>query len=361
MKSTFTILLSVLAPAALAVPFAANNVSNSTQQPLAKPLGANVAQEKAPWHLARISAPSTDKDVYSSIEDGIYYHDSRSGLGVDAYIIDANIYPGHPDFVNNNFTMISKFAVTKDKAGHGTQMAGVLGGKKYGVAKNVKLTGCSTRDGDIHGCIPRIIKIHQQKMAEKKANPAMHPNFVGSVISISLGFTEPPEALKSKKALNATIAAIKAGIHVVASAGNDGKDACLGGFGNISPLVPELIVVGATTKRTNSVKGKDAPGGNEIAGYSNRGRCVSIYAPGSVIPTTDVNDGYGTSTGTSPAAPMVAGVVAEMMVRHPKLSTDPKAMKDFLLGKSTGPNAGRKGVIKGAEELNFLYNGIHES
>ncbi|KAF3902785.1 Cerevisin [Arthrobotrys entomopaga] len=361
MKSTSTILLSALIPAAFASPLAAGRVSNNTQQPLAKPLGPNVAQEKAPWHLARISAPSTDKAVYSSVENGIYYHDSRSGMGVDAYLIDLAFYPQHPDFSNNNFTMINKGAVTKDKAGHGTQMAGVLGGKKFGVAKNVKLFGCDANVNDIHGCIPRIIKMHQKKVAEKKADPARHPGFVGSVISISLSFTEGPEALKSKKALNATIAAINAGIHVVATAGNAGKDACLWGFGNIAPKVPELIVVGAITKRTRAVKTPNGPGGNEIAGYSNRGPCVSIYAPGSVIPTTDKNDGYGDATGTSPAAPMVAGVIAELMVRHPKLSNDPKAMKDFLLGKSAGPNAGRKGVIKGAEDLNFLYNGIHES
>ncbi|KAF3930982.1 Cerevisin [Dactylellina cionopaga] len=354
MKSIYTIPISLLffsIPTTFGAPFT-SEVTTSTVQGRDAAAPAPI-KEKAPWYLARISAPNGDTSVYSLIEDGPYYHDPRSGAGVDAYLIDGNIYPGHPDF-GGRLSMMGEGAVTRDRAGHGTEVAGIMGGSRFGVARKVNILACDITVYGIPGCLRKIIERHTQAMAG--------PGFVGSVINISRG--SPKSKWSSSDVQDqyeAVRDAVDAGIHVVVSAGNHNKDACDYAPAGLQERIPEMIVVGATGKK-ELTGDKNAPGVNEISGYSNTGRCVDIYAPGSAINAPGINDGYLDSvSGTSAAAPLVAGVIAELMVRRSELRNDPRKMKDFLLGKNNGPNAGRKGAIKDHAELDFLYNGIHES
>ncbi|EPS37613.1 hypothetical protein H072_8693 [Dactylellina haptotyla CBS 200.50] len=361
MKSPHAIpitLLFSLAPAVLAVPLASKPVAKISKEKRAD-FPAPV-REIAPWYLARISAPNTDKSVYSLITDGYYYHDPRSGAGVDAYLIDGNVYPDHPDF-GGRLSMMGDGAVTKGFVGHGTEIAGILGGSKFGVARRVNLLACDITVYGIPGCLSKITARHLKVVAEKQADPSTHQDFVGSVINISRGSKKSQFGEEVQDQVDAIRDAIKAGIHIVVSAGNHANNACDYAPAGIQADVPEMIVVGATGKKEMTGE-KDAQGVNEVTGYSNTGPCVDIYAPGSVINAPAKNDQYNDNvTGTSAAAPIVAGVVAELMVRHPELRGDPKKMKEFLLGRTSGPNAGRKGVIRGNAELNFLYNGIHEN
>ncbi|KAK6539228.1 serine protease [Orbilia ellipsospora] len=355
MKSSQTIRINLLlsiAPAILAIPLSSSPIVDKIQQKRAT-LPAPV-KEIAPWYFARISAPKTDTSVYTLTTDGYYYHDPRSGAGVDAYLIDGNIYPNHPDF-GGRLTMLGDGAVAKNMAGHGTEVAGIMGGGKYGVAKKVNLLACDITVYGIPGCLRTITARHLQRVAEGSQD------FMGSVINISRGSKKSEFGDEVQDQVAALGDAVKAGIHIVVSAGNHANNACDYAPAGLQANIPEMIVVGATGKK-ELTGDKDAPGVNEIAGYSNTGPCVDIYAPGAMINGPAKNDQYNNDvTGTSAAAPIVAGVVAELLVRRPELRGEPQKMKDFLLGNTSGPNAGRKGVIRGHPELNFLYNGIHEN
>ncbi|EPS38564.1 hypothetical protein H072_7665 [Dactylellina haptotyla CBS 200.50] len=340
-----------------AIPFTSDE-PNAILQGRAVPKLAHVAAEKnAPWHLVRISEKKGDTNALMTTDNGTYYHDSRSGAGVDAYVIDTEITTTHPDF-GGRFQMFGYGqSVSKNMSGHGTAVAGVLGGSKFGVAKKVNLLGCYS---DLYtDCITMITKRHKERAAGKEADPKNNDSFVGSVINISratdsvvlsqFGISPHQQRIKFDKLQAAITAAIKEGIHITLAAGNDHQDACETAPQGIYEEVQDMLVVE----------------------FSNTGGCVNIWAPGEQIGQPTVNDGYTKNDGTSFAAPIVAGVIAEMMVRHPKLSQSPRKMKNFLLGKGDhegneikskngGPTAGRTGVIEGYPDYNVIYNGIHE-
>ncbi|EPS45833.1 hypothetical protein H072_188 [Dactylellina haptotyla CBS 200.50] len=321
---------------------------------------ANVAEIKdAPWYLAKISAKESDKDVWKLKGNGTYYHDARSGAGVDAYVIDSSFYPQHPDF-DGRMTMLEGGAVAANGTGHGTAVASILGGSKYGVARKVNIIACA---GHANRALPKIIKLHNAKKADQKK----YPGFAGSVINISSiwwpeylkKFTpkQQQEVLKTEHKLIQD--AIKAGIHITIAAGNQGSGACSGVPQRFYNDTQGMIVVGATAKYGDSDSNdkKLWPGTNRPWPRSNFGKCVDIYAPGDWLNVaTAPPKNYRSGSGTSFSAPVVAGVIAELMVRHPNLSKDPVAMKKFLLGKSREVVEG-----KGNAQLRFLYNGIHDA
>ncbi len=182
-----------------------------------------------------------------------------AGAGATIYIGDSGIFP-HADFAGrlstSGFSSINDGNGTVDCNGHGTHVAGTAAGTKYGLAKNAKLVPVRLLDCSGSGRYSSVIAALDWILSPENPNPKSQ-----AVLNLSIG--GPASA-----SLNAAILRLtNAGITVVAAAGNESTDAC-----TRSPAgAPSAITVGAT----NSI---DAP-----AGYSNQGKCVDIFAPGSGI------------------------------------------------------------------------------
>jgi len=235
------------------------------------------------WGLTRV-----DERVRSESPNSYTYWES-AGAGVTAYVIDTGILISHTDIVGRA-TYGANFIVGEtdpDGNGHGTHVAGTIGGTKYGLAKNVELVavkvlsagGSGSWTGVIDG-INWVTKHHQGRGRDAR-----------SVANMSLGGGKTPTV---DTAVEQSVAA---GVNHVVAAGNSAADAC-----NSSPSgVLSAISVGATD--SNDAR----------ASFSNYGECVDTFAPGVNILSSWIgtsNSATSTISGTSMAAPHVAGAVA---------------------------------------------------
>ena len=230
-----------------------------------------------------------------------------SASGVTAYVLDTGIRLTQQEFggrARNGWDFIDNDSTAQDCHGHGTHVAGTIGGRTYGVAKDVKLVAVRVLNCQGSGSYSAIIA-GVDWVTKNAVKPA--------VANMSLG--GPVSA-----ALNAAVArSIAAGVTYAVAAGNDNKNAC-----KQSPAAaPDAITVGATTS-------KDAR-----ASFSNYGTCVDIFAPGQQI-TSASNAGDSRTavmSGTSMASPHVAGAAALTLGAHPAWT--PKQVRDALVTNAT--------------------------
>jgi len=264
-------------------------------------------QSSAVWGLNRISERSI-------LLNGQYKYDS-DGAGVQAFIIDTGVLTTHTEFAGRavwgaNYAGDGK---NTDCNGHGTHVAGTVGGTLYGVAKQVsiiavKVLGC-TGSGTNAGVISGI----QYAANNRKGKPSV------ANMSLGGGFSQ---------ALNDAVkAAVKAGVVFAVAAGNENQDAC-----NVSPASEtSAITVGST-----DVEDKGTSSQIDVrSSFSNFGKCVKVLAPGSLIKSAWYTSNTATNTisGTSMASPHVAGVAALILGDSP-LAT-PDQVEATLLGQST--------------------------
>ena len=262
-------------------------------------LNATQTQSNATWGLDRI-----DQHVLP-LNGGYQYN--YTGAGVNAFIIDTGIRATHADFngrVQSGFTAINDGRDTDDCNGHGTHVAGTVGGTTWGVAKEVGLIpvrvlncrGSGTWSGVIAGV---------DWVASSPLRPA--------VANMSLG------GGASQAVDDAVAGAVSKGATLVVAAGNSNADAC-----NYSPArAPSAITVGATTST------------DARASYSNYGTCLDLFAPGSSITSAWNTSDSATNTisGTSMASPHVAGVAALALAANTAAS--PWAVAAFLTDNAT--------------------------
>jgi subtilisin family serine protease len=177
----------------------------------------NVPQKDAPWGLARLNTNGPIKTESGHVYN---YRPEANGTGVTAYIIDTGINEKHEDFEGRakkgpTFVQEAPASGDADVDGHGTHVAGTIGGKKYGVAKKVSLVGIKVFDDegsattiDIIQALSWIVNDVHQSHIPKKA-----------VVNLSLGGGASP-------AMDAAIAsAVRQGVVVVVAAGNsNGND-----------------------------------------------------------------------------------------------------------------------------------------
>jgi len=241
-------------------------------------------QEKpASWGLDRLSERALDL-----AEDRFNYVDS-AGSGVSVYIVDTGIRTTHKEFGGRASWGTNEVDNTDtDCNGHGTHVAGTVGGTTHGVAKAAKVIAVKVLDCDGSGSYSGVIA-GIQWVVRTATKPA--------VANMSLG------GGKSTSVNSAVAAAVDAGIPFVVAAGNDNSDASL-----YSPASePKAITVGSTDI---GVSGQNSA---DIRSYfSNYGKLVDVFAPGSVITSAWYTSDTATNriSGTSMAAPHVAGAVA---------------------------------------------------
>jgi subtilisin family serine protease len=223
------------------------------------------------WGLDRLDARSGLDRRYT------YRH---TGRGVTAYVIDTGVDPAHTDFGGRaSVAFDAKGGDGRDCNGHGTHVAGTIGGTRYGVAKAVTLKAVRVLDCQGAGTDADVVA-----GLDWVARYAQRP----AVANISLGGARSPTIDAAAKKLSDT------GIFLAVAAGNDGGDACQG-----SPSGASGVLAVAASDRTDA-----------SASFTDSGRCVKVYAPGVAITSDWIGNGTRTVSGTSMATPHVAGVAA---------------------------------------------------
>ncbi|GAX22511.1 hypothetical protein FisN_14Hh133 [Fistulifera solaris] len=248
-------------------------------------------QDVPPWGLDRV-----DQDELPLSNSYTYKY---TGRGVNAYILDSGILVQHAEF-QGRAACLQNFiddSPCDDDTGHGTHVAGIIGGTTYGIAKNIQLKALKVcRNGS---CPKSAILAALDYVASETGKRVVNMSFQGE-------FSQAMEDAQQR--------VVDSGAVIVVAAGNGFNNAC-----STYAKSSLSISVGATTKQ------------DARASFSNYGPCVDLWAPGDGITSASIggNGVSGTATlkGTSFAAPHVSGIVA----LHLERGVDPMDVKEVLL------------------------------
>ncbi|WP_251061637.1 S8 family peptidase [Streptomyces sp. ISL-100] len=263
-------------------------------------------QTNATWGLDRVDQRNLPLSTT--------YTYNTTASNVSAYIIDTGIRTSHSEFGGRatvGTDTVGGGQNGQDCQGHGTHVAGTVGGKTYGVAKAVKLVAVRVLDCAGSGTTAGVIAGVDWVTANAQ-KPAVANMSLGGGANTSLD--------------NAVKKSIASGVSYAVAAGNGNilgwpANAC-----NSSPArVPEAITVGATDSS------------DRRASFSNYGTCLDLFAPGVSVTSAwkDSDTATNTISGTSMAAPHTAGVAALYVSANP--TATPAQVRDALVNNAT-PN-----------------------
>jgi subtilisin family serine protease len=253
-------------------------------------------QKPATWGLDRI-----DQGALATAPLDSSYTYSNTGVGVTAYVIDTGIRSSHSEFggrVKAGYSAVRGKSTTEDCNGHGTHVAGTIGGSTYGVAKQVTLVPVRVLDCYGNGSISGVIAgVDWVTKAHAANTPAVANMSLSGAVSSTLD--------------KAVATSIADGVTYAVAAGNGDatnqpQDAC-----DYSPArVLGALTVGATDDT------------DAAASFSNYGTCVDLFAPGVDITSAWYTGAAATNkiSGTSMATPHVAGVAALYLEDSPEAS-----------------------------------------
>ena len=277
-------------------------------------------QVDPPWGLDRV-------DQRSGTRNSRYSY-TNTGTEVTAYVIDTGILASHIDFggrVGTGYTVYSDSYGTTDCNGHGTHVAGTIGGSTYGIAKAVSLIPIRVLSCSGTGYTSGVIAGINWAISD-------HASYTPAVANMSLGGSY-------SAALNSAVANATAdGIVFAVAAGNSNANAC-----SFSPASePTAITVGAIG------------GSDDRASFTNYGSCVDVFAPGVSIMSATIASSSASRmlSGTSMASPHVAGAAALLLQSDP---TATPAQIAALIVDSATPDA-ITGLAAGSPNL-VLYTG----
>ncbi len=267
-------------------------------------MSADVTQSGATWGIDRI-------DQRSLPLSGTYTYNATASA-VRAYIIDTGVDAGHAEFegrASNPYDALGGNG--NDCNGHGTHVAGTVGGKTYGVAKKALIRGIRVLNCSGSGSTSGIIA-GMDWVRTKHIKPAVANMSLGGGYSSSL----------NTAATNLS----NAGVFVAVAAGNSNANAC-----NYSPASASSVTTVASSTSSDAK-----------SSFSNYGSCVEVYAPGSSIKSAWIGGGTtetNTISGTSMASPHVAGVAALYKAAYGEASWS--TINSWIVNNSTS------GVITG--------------
>jgi subtilisin family serine protease len=252
---------------------------------------SHAASDVASWNLDRL-------DQTGSRLDGSFTPPSR-GEGVRVYVVDTAIDTSHSEFEGRVAPGVDVTGTPADPNNvncwkHGTHVAGIAVGKRYGIASAATLVPVRAIDCTLYSDTLLIGKALEWILADhaKVGGPA--------VVNMSLGV----------KGLSPNVHAqitelVNSGLVVVAGAGNTGENAC-----KFTPgAAPDAFTVGASDDSDTAPR------------WSNSGSCVSAWAPGVDITSAKFGGGFRVGSGTSQAAPHASGVAAVLRAANPTLSS----------------------------------------
>lgn len=298
-------------------------------------------QSPAPFHLDRID---------DAVDDSYKY--ALDGTGVTVYIMDSGIRATHREFGNGRvdaacFAPPNVTCEDWNDNSHGTHCAGIIGGNTYGVAKGVRLHNVNVRNAQnelawsqVYAGLDYILG-HEPEDSHDNINSINNlnnaTNNLRHVKIASLSISGQP----NDQADAVVQTSLDAGIVLVVAAGNQMADAC-----TRSPArIPEVIAVGAT----DYVDGMDVR-----RNLSNRGPCLTLWAPGSNILSASIahDTAFEIKSGTSMAAPLVAGALA--LYTQAGLSVHDLLSHATRLDSLTQEDDDTTGLFLSLEKLNQL-------
>jgi len=243
-----------------------------------------------------------------------------TGAGVTVYLVDSGIRPTHREFAPARAGMGGDFVgdgrAGEDCHGHGTHVAGIVGGNVYGVAPGVRLIALrvadcrgAMRDAALLAALDRVADSHRVRK----------PVVVNYSLSADVAWTTPEVVRRIEDAVQRLVTS---GVTVVAT-GNDSSDACRRTPGRVAAVL--------------TVSSADAPdaGAAVRSRPASHGRCVDLFAPGERTRSAWWTDDAVTRTGdgTSVAAAYVTGAVARYLECNPAAS--PAKVARALLVRAT--------------------------
>ncbi|WP_328655729.1 S8 family serine peptidase [Streptomyces sp. NBC_00334] len=269
--------------------------------------------------------PSYGIDRVDGALDSAYTY-PNTGSGVTAYVIDTGVDMDHPNFegrASSGYDFSDNDPDASDCQGHGTHVSGTVGSRDYGIAKDVGVV--SVRVLNCQGTAPWSTVIDGMDWVARNASGP-------SVANMSIGGDPNSSVDQAVQGL------VDAGVTTVIAAGNNNRDAC-----DYSPSrTAAAITVGATTSSDTR------------SSFSNYGRCLDLFAPGSDIVSTRNGGGQTTMNGTSMASPHVAGAAALYLSAH--RGAAPREVRDALVNGADQGEVGNPG--SGSPNLLLNVSGL---